>query len=88
MFALIDLNDAWIFRCGDFCADDRQQTKPIALPLVHACGVIKISLLNTYLWGEWVVKRYRPTVYTAITINSQKANMSIFKCNCTKLSNP
>ena len=26
-------------------------------------------------------ERYRPTVYTAITINSQKANMSIFKCN-------
>ena len=30
-------------RSGDICADDRQtnrRTKPIALPLAHACGVV------------------------------------------------
>ena len=30
--------DAYISRSEDFCGDDRQ-TKPIALPLVHARGV-------------------------------------------------
>ena len=32
--------DAYISRSGDFRADNRRQTKLIALPLVHARGVI------------------------------------------------
>ena len=35
-------SDAYISRSGDFRGDDdRRQTKPIALPLAHARGVIK-----------------------------------------------
>ena len=36
--------EAHLSRCqdlhGDFSGDDRQQTKPIALPLAHARGVL------------------------------------------------
>ena len=40
-------SDVYILRSGDFRADRRRQTKPIALPLAHARGVTNAWLRDT-----------------------------------------
>ena len=50
-------SDAYIFRSGDFCADNDRQTKPIALPLVHAhrvmshCSTFAKTFVPRSIWA-------------------------------------
>ena len=44
LMMLTACSDNEVSRSGYFCADDRWQTKPITSPLVHARGLIIISL--------------------------------------------
>ena len=54
----------YLSRSGDFCGDDddndnnrptdRRQTKPIALSLAHACGVINQFVFYLHV-GDWVI---------------------------------